>query len=653
MTLYRQLLVATSILFLILFTCTWVAKLNSTRTFLENQLVSHAQDTATSLALSINPYLVKDDLATIDAMISAVFDRGYYRMIRLTDLEEKTIIDKENPLVITNVPQWFIDFVELRSPPAKTLVSSGWIHKGFLYVESHPGYAYNSLWQASVNITQAFVVVGVVVLSLGAAVLQYLLRPLRLVEQQANRLCQKNYIFQEKIPRTRELRQVVVAMNGMTKKIKQMFEEQSDIADSFRKNAYLDPLTGLGNRRFFDSQFTVEMSKKDEPVYGTFFLIEIQNLPRLNRDHGYQYVDSLMQKIAGCLDTSSAKTEDRILSRLSGGSFCLQLPSTTVENSQLIIEDFIAAIYAISSEDPALPENLVQVGGLTYESPISVEKILAGADRTVRKAEQKGPNSFVIVSLSSLEHAEPIKGKMDWLQIIEKAIIDRDFVLASQPVVHFGKEHTVLHHEIFSKLRAEDGKEIHAGLFIPFAEQLDKIVAVDQIIIEKVSHLKRDSINIETVAINISASSLKNDTFLTELDTILSNWPETAPKVAFEITEYTATQDLQRLLQFSAVVKGYGHTIGIDRFGKSFSHFGYLQSLQPQYVKIDKVFTGELTDQNTDSWFFISSLVNVAHSLDIKVIAEGIEDATQLESLNKLHLDGAQGFFLGVPKSVN
>ena len=82
MTLYRQLLIFTLVLFLVLFTCTWIIKLQSTRSFLEDQLESHAQDTATSLGLSITPYIAENDIVTIETMINVVFDRGYYRTIR-------------------------------------------------------------------------------------------------------------------------------------------------------------------------------------------------------------------------------------------------------------------------------------------------------------------------------------------------------------------------------------------------------------------------------------------------------------------------------------------------------------------------------------------------------------------------------------------
>ena len=95
MTLYRQLLIFIIVLLLVLFACSWLVKLQSTRIFIEDQLESHAQDTATSLGLSISPHLSDDDRATIETMISAVFDRGYYSRIALKDLDGKVIIEED------------------------------------------------------------------------------------------------------------------------------------------------------------------------------------------------------------------------------------------------------------------------------------------------------------------------------------------------------------------------------------------------------------------------------------------------------------------------------------------------------------------------------------------------------------------------------
>jgi EAL domain-containing protein (putative c-di-GMP-specific phosphodiesterase class I) len=101
--------------------------------------------------------------------------------------------------------------------------------------------------------------------------------------------------------------------------------------------------------------------------------------------------------------------------------------------------------------------------------------------------------------------------------------------------------------------------------------------------------------------------------------------------------------------EFSTRVREVGHGIALDHFGSSFSNFGYLQSMRPDYVKIDRAFTNELGKEDSDSDFFISSLCSVAHSLDVEVMAEGVENAEQFELLKELDVDGVQGYYIDKP----
>jgi len=125
MTLYRQLIIFTLALFFILFTGTWFAKLETTRSFLVDQLESHSQDTATSLALSITQHMINKDMPTIESMINAVFDRGYYSVVRLSDVRDNVLIERVLDVTVENVPPWFIRWVRLETPDASAGVMSG------------------------------------------------------------------------------------------------------------------------------------------------------------------------------------------------------------------------------------------------------------------------------------------------------------------------------------------------------------------------------------------------------------------------------------------------------------------------------------------------------------------------------------------------
>ncbi len=182
MTLYRQLILFTLVLFLILFTGIWFEKLQSTRSFLIAQMESHSQDTATSLGLSLSPVMAENDIPTAETMMNAVFDRGYYKTIRLDNIEGDLIFERDQEVTLEGVPQWFVGLITIEPPSTESLVMSGWSQAGYLYVESHPGYAYRTMWEAAIKMSLYFLAAGAAVLILGGYGLKVLLRPLKRVE---------------------------------------------------------------------------------------------------------------------------------------------------------------------------------------------------------------------------------------------------------------------------------------------------------------------------------------------------------------------------------------------------------------------------------------------------------------------------------------
>ena len=156
----------------------------------------------------------------------------------------------------------------------------------------------------------------------------------------------------------------------------------------------------------------------------------------------------------------------------------------------------------------------------------------------------------------------------------------------------------------------------------------------------------------EEVAINISSASFREPSFSGWVLNRLSRLNSHDLRIVFEFVEFAAIRDLATIQTFAAEVKKRGHAIAFDHFGQSFANFGYLKSLQPKYVKIDKGFTDELRSGESDGSFFIGALTGVAHSLDILVVAEGVENKEQAEMLRALNVDGMQGFMLDQPRPV-
>ncbi len=652
MTLFRQLALFISLLFLILFSGTWLAKLQSTRAFLVDQLESHAQDTATSLGLSLSQYMADQDMPAMESMINAVFDRGYYRIIRLSDTEGRVLVDRQLEVKIEKVPAWFIRLVPLKTPEVTANVMAGWFHAGSVFVSSHPGYAYKTLWETAVRMSLWFLGTGLVVAVAGGVGLGVLLRPLRRVEEQADALCRKQYDLQEKLPRTKELRRVVEAMNRMTCKVRDMFAEQVAAAEQLRRHAYLDTLTGLGNRRYFESQVTAVLESPEGSGKGALLLYQVHDLQELNQQKGLEAGDNLLRRVSALLQEVISGGPSTVLARLTGGDFAVFLPDASPWEVDSLAEGLVQRMSSLVVEKYSLGSNTGHLGAVSFDFKTSLGRLLSEADLALRAAQADGPNRWKHRALSADSGVLP-QGEQQWKTTLERALQERRIVLFGQPVVDSRERNRILHREVFLRIVQEDGSLLDAGVFMPYVERLHLVAALDRVVLEEVMRLDRKRLGADEIAVNIASASLTDRSFREWMRVSLQALSPQAPRIVFEFAEFAAVQHLDHVRDFSVMVRAFGHGIGLDHYGQSFSNLGYLQSLRPDHVKIDRAYTGELREETSDSRFFVSSLCSVAHSLDIAVIAEGVEEEQMLSILESINVDGLQGYAISRPEAIS
>ena len=200
MTLYKQLSISIVILFVLGFLGTVITSTNTMRHFMATQLESHAQDTATSLGLSLSPHMGTRDMPIINSMIDAIFDRGDYRKITVIAIDGVPLVERISRLDSRHAPDWFVNAVDLHAPTAEALIMSGWKQAATVYVTSNLDNAHNELWSNTVDTFLLFLVSALVILAIGLIALKMLLRPLHRVELQAAAICNQEYPVQKRLP---------------------------------------------------------------------------------------------------------------------------------------------------------------------------------------------------------------------------------------------------------------------------------------------------------------------------------------------------------------------------------------------------------------------------------------------------------------------
>lgn len=644
MTLLKQLILMIVVLFTLLFCGTVYLSVQNSRAFLTEQLTTISQDTATSLGMQLSPLILdKNNQIIVQSMLDAVFDSGYYRKIRIVDVEGKLVIERTAPPHVNQVPDWFIRLFPIETPVGEALMTSGWQQAGTITIAANPGIAYASLWASSLNALYWFLAASLFTFAVGVVILHFVLRPLKAVEQQAMAICNREYPEQSEIPWTLDLRSVVQAMNRMTQKVKEMFAEQAASIERMRAEAYLDTLTGLANRRYFDMHVKQAITA-DEPLsHGALLFFEISHLKEINDQKGFRVVDQLLIESAALVKNIVAESEcaDAFAARISGNTFAAFFAGIEQEKAQQIATQLSHNMSSLHERGMTPFSDVGHIGGAMYHGQ-RLNNWLSEVDLALRTAQSEGPNTVHFFKKQEASGFGALSAS-DWKGILLEALNSQRVELYTQ-VVNSG-DNQLIHREVFLRLRDELGEQIPAGLFVPMAKRHDLIQDFDRLVIQLcMQALQKDSSL--RLAINLFPASIAQAKFVAWLVEQLSAHPEQAKQLSFELPEQEALTQLNEFRSFIAQVGVFGVQVGLDNFGRGFGSFTYLSSLKVNYLKVDGSFSKDI-EQHRDNQFFVDSIVKIAHGLDLQVYAKSVETSAELAMLGSLRVDGAQGFVIG------
>lgn len=650
MTLLRQLVIVIVSLFILLFIGTLLLSINNTRTYLNDQLRTISQDTATSLGLTLTPPMADNDMVVVDRMISAVSDSGYYREVVVSDIEGKPIVSRSQDVKLGSVPQWFVDLVPLDTPRGEALIMAGWQQAGTVRVEANPGYAYVALWTNTVESFWWFLAASTLTVLLGVVALHFILRPLRDVEMQARAICDREYPIQKKIPWTLELRSVVEAMNRMSTRVKEMFDEQTASIERLRSENYRDALTGLANRRYFEMNLKqlIETGK-----HGALLLLELKDFKQYNEKRGFQAGDDLLRNTAEFLEAicKSHAHLDYFTVHLSGASFAVVLTNAGESDAMELGQALAKAMLRFKERGLVEGEEVGHIG-ITLFTGQSYGEVLSAADMALRSAQQQGPNAVSLIDPGKSGGDTPVRTATQWGDILREALASKRLSLLVQPAkaVAEGLGGAVLHYESLMRLTDDQGQVIPAVVYTPVAKRLRLATDFDRAMISEVlARLTTKRYDNVPVAVNLFPASLQNKEFVDWLCTELAKASVAAKHLLIEVSEYGMIENVEALRDFITRVSVYGTRVGLDHFGRGFSSFGYLSTLKLDYIKIDGSYVRGILE-NKDNQFFIESVIKVAHGLEIKVFAVSVETDEELNLLSGLGLDGVQGYGVGRPE---
>ncbi|HDX8596413.1 TPA: EAL domain-containing protein [Aeromonas dhakensis] len=633
MTLYRQLLATMLILFGLLFAATYWVQFNSTRTYLAQQQETTVINTATSLGLALTPYLENGDKVGAESVIQAIFDGGYYRLVRLDLLASKDVIEQENTNNIQGVPQWFLNLGLFPEVSNESILTSGWLQLGKLKVVGHPGQAYYELWRGMSELASWFLIGFLITTILLMRALNYLLKPLKQICEQAVEIELHHFGHAIPEPKTHELKQVVQAINTLSSKLAVQFKEQADEAEKLRERVYVDAVSGLGNRAYFVGQVNAWIAEAGQ---GGVMLVAVDMLDELYREEGFAARDNMVKSIAQALKEQLKGWDGSAVARISATEYALLCPTDDLSQLKDLAEVINSRIADLVVNPMGEGGALSVIGIAGRDGNDDLSALLTKADNALGRARNERRGAVVMEGGTD----QGLMGRLAWRDLVQDAIARHLWRFKAQPACRFDNG-LRMHAELFASI-SRDGTDYFAGQFLPAIEQFKLGGEFDQAILDASVPLLQQQPDL-VLAVNITAGSLCSDEFRTWLTGYLSDNAGLKERLLFEIPEAAIMKHKEHVTALVNVLQEHDFQWGVDHYGRHFQSLGYLEELAPSYVKVDHGYTSQVMEPGADT-SFLAAVCRAAHNAGVTTIATRVEDQHQVELLSKLHIDGYQGF---------
>ncbi|TLS68946.1 EAL domain-containing protein [Mariprofundus erugo] len=641
MTLSRQLITLIFLTFLLIFSGTFWISVDNTRSYLMLQLATQTQNAADSLGLSLVPHMQRKDIAAMDTMVNAVFDSGYYKSLTLSNMSGKVLISRENTASIDGVPQWFINWLPMPTPQGESVITTGWTQSGQLTLIAHPGFAYKKLWETSQQTFWWAIIALIASLLAVGLILRAILKPLDAVEHQALAICDREFPIVENIPRTRELKRVVLAMNKMSGKLQGLISKLSERAEQMQQQAQIDALTGLNNRHGFTAMLEHAIHDREQGGAGSLAVIRINGFADYNKQKGHQAGDALLIDIARILTRVATPYRMSTVARISGTDFAIILPQTDIDIADEFGQQLSSAVHNLATTLSL--DALAHIGISLFDNNSEISTILAEADAALATALNREPDSYVIDTTKNTA-----LGNLGWKQLIEQSMENQRIRLLAQPV--FTAQTNTLYSEILIRISDMSDNNIPAGVFVSMVERLGLNHHLDRLVIEQTTRFLETGA-VGPLAVNLSPNSIRDASFNSWLESHYQRHADVGHGLWFEISEQGMLQNIDQASAFIDFVHLHRGKIIMEHFGTRLSSFQTLRQLKVDYIKLSGSYTRGIAD-NRDNRFFLQTITDIAHGLDIEVIAEQVEKKSDADSLQSLGINALQGYYFGEPAAL-
>jgi diguanylate cyclase (GGDEF)-like protein len=440
--------------------------------------------------------------------------------------------------------------------------------------------------------------------------------------------------------------QAAVALeNGQ---LEQSLSELSRLKEQLRYQAYHDPLTGLANRSLFAEEVDLALAHPTEGRLPVVLFLDLDNFKDVNDTLGHAAGDRLLTAVAERVRACTRGND--LAARLGGDEFAILLEDDHGLGSALTVATRL--IDAMTVTFPVLGQDLkisASVGIAASQGRGELANdLLRNADVAMYTAKQGGKNRFAVFEPTM--HAA-IVARHALSRELAHGIGEGEIDVFYQPILSLasGRPTGV---EALARWRHPTRGIVAPDDFIPLAEESGSILELGRAVLfeacREAAPWRNDLGDPLTLTVNLSAAQLQQDTFVSSLLDILRATGFEAERLVLEMTETVMFHDTQTTIARLAALRELGVRIAVDDFGTGYSSIGYLRRFRVDVLKIAREFVAS-ADAGPDGWAFAHAIVALGRTLNLRIIAEGIEEPAQLEELRDMGCEFGQGFLFARP----
>lgn len=644
MSLLKQLLLSVTVAISCILAGTLMFSIDGARDYLNTQLQVQSENAATSLALSLSqPH--NQDPVTRELLMSALFDTGQFRNVRLTGTDGEVLFERATASPASGgVPTWFSEWLPFDAPVANRAVSDGWRQVGDLSITADDRYARQTLWSSTVRVFLLVVGAGILWALAAILLIRWLKRALNSeISEQVRAIVENGPdapdVSARSAPRMKELAQARTLIESVRERVRATAEEQHRQIETLQVELHSDEVTGLPNRKYFINELRRALHASDDPegkpaaAYGHVLIFRQRDLVAINAANDRAQADAWLRNVGDTvkrvLETlRSPERPTPQLARLNGSDFVVLLAGYDGPDTTDLIHALRQALDAlrIRTADNRLCRWSYAL--TDYVPGCDVGTVLARLDHGLMRAENAGHDEVEYLSAAEYRSLAPQGGggEMAWKALIHDALEDNRLELEVEPAAYRGDD-TPDRHEALLVLRDADGPTVSGYLFMPPAVRLGLSGACDVRAIQL--GLKWVKTHPGTVVLRVSLASLLLPGFLDEVEQAFATGgvaPEDMHRLILEVDAHGFVAYPDELEAFCALADKTGAGVGVRRLAEQPAALLRLHRVNIRYIKLGGDLIAGLLD-SPGAMQLIAAITEAAIGQGVRIYAHDVPNA--------------------------